>query len=520
MVAAKCSWKPDRAPLVAYMSALSVTPTETEACGLFRWFLSLRAGCAEKQLHVAVEALKFVRRLELHTKFVVQWKLLLPWANGVLCALLQGMRKQKLKDAVFLELNSRLVELVVPKTPLDLVVKATDWTHLRMELSQVVASGTLGALLFSGCMSHLVAKAVQVEIDRGVDACFDEPKMHEATYMEAKRSTMKNILQIEGVEALHPRRSVNLQYRGERLQVKVCSLLEWTTLAFDARLKANAVRQGKLQELTMEDVLIPRGQYDAEPKAGIAAIMVRQAQAAREHVKVLLADANASSSDMLMKVVLSKTPGLMLMDSNFKVELAMLRALAGDEAEERFLRKILEECMPSATRPLPPETSAQRLNELASSTSHKFAPRHLQGIVAHVQALVAAIMDSRPPQVQSAAKKPELQQVVASLQWFAQHKVGGKLLQGDPAIKAMLDELLADKKAAVTMEQITPVQVWAWRLTHEQRAALQEVVTRVGADAATTVQSLHGKSKDKGAKDKEKAKQKDAILKSSLDMFR
>ena len=53
--------------------------------------ITLKVGCL-LQLSVAKEALKFISKTGMHTTFDAHWKLMLPWVDGVLHALLRNSR--------------------------------------------------------------------------------------------------------------------------------------------------------------------------------------------------------------------------------------------------------------------------------------------------------------------------------------------------------------------------------------------------------------------------------------------
>ena len=60
--------KPDRSLFTTYMSTTQAVPNAKEIVGLFRWFLTLKVGCV-KQLAVALDGLRFIQRLSLHTVY-------------------------------------------------------------------------------------------------------------------------------------------------------------------------------------------------------------------------------------------------------------------------------------------------------------------------------------------------------------------------------------------------------------------------------------------------------------------
>lgn len=71
MLAAQRS-KPDRSLLQGYMASLAAAPNMTETCGLFRYFITLRPACMA-QLAMAMDCIRFVHRLKLHSIYPLQF---------------------------------------------------------------------------------------------------------------------------------------------------------------------------------------------------------------------------------------------------------------------------------------------------------------------------------------------------------------------------------------------------------------------------------------------------------------
>ena len=154
MLAAKKA-KPDRDPFLCYMAKLKEAPNDTEIAGIFRWFLTLKAGCM-KQLPVALEALRFIKRLNLHELYKQQFSIIKFWGDKVITAALTKCRSQKQTDQTFLDLYSDLLTLFFPSKSFEQVVnKYGQWDAMFKELAEVAACGSIDRALFE----HALAQA-------------------------------------------------------------------------------------------------------------------------------------------------------------------------------------------------------------------------------------------------------------------------------------------------------------------------------------------------------------------------
>ena len=79
---------------LSYMAKLKEAPNDTEIAGIFRWFLTLKAGWM-KELPVALEAMRFIKRWNLHELYKQQFSIIKFWGDKVITAALTKCRSQK-----------------------------------------------------------------------------------------------------------------------------------------------------------------------------------------------------------------------------------------------------------------------------------------------------------------------------------------------------------------------------------------------------------------------------------------
>eukprot|EP00974_Lingulodinium_polyedra_P027296 2635530-Lingulodinium_polyedra.AAC.1 len=73
---------------------------------------------------------------------------------------------------------------------------------------------------------------------------------------------------------------------------------------------------------------------------------------------------------------------LLLMDQNFKVELAVFDLIAGDHSKTHFHNKVMA-CLPTKDQFIAPEIALQNLRNLAATKLYQMCPLSVQGTLDH-----------------------------------------------------------------------------------------------------------------------------------------
>ena len=206
-----------------------------------------------------------------------------------------------------------------------------------------------------------------------------------------------------GADFLPRKREVELKYRNQDLTVRLDSLGEEVDLKFAAVVKGLAVQQGKLGKMWCEDLLVSDAEGACPLKAKIHPELLKEAKAARHLAGNMVADASVSTADVLVKLFAQKSPALMLMDPNFKVELALLNLLTSGGSHGQLNKSILQ-CLPTKSNLISAECAAQRLNNLTTGALYKLSSRACQEQLKLTLELVGAIVQGRVPQVDEAAR--------------------------------------------------------------------------------------------------------------------
>lgn len=169
--------KADRSLFQAYMAGCSSAPNATEISGIFRFFLTLRPGCA-RQLSLSMECLRFIERLSLHHTYAEQFSHIMGWVDTMLCAVLAKSRSQKISDKQFIDLNMDFLVLILPIVPLKRVLACKGpLLQVHDSLLKTVADTTLGKELFQSAMSQVLAEQVGQRITTHIVAALKPGKV-------------------------------------------------------------------------------------------------------------------------------------------------------------------------------------------------------------------------------------------------------------------------------------------------------------------------------------------------------
>lgn len=274
-------------------------------------------------------------------------------------------------------------------------------------------------------------------------------------------------------------------------------MAEQVTLRFSAVQKPIAVANKTLPRLWCEGLVVD-GAWTNPYKATVAEATMKEPAAARDVAKTVVTDANATTADAVAKLLNQKAPSLILPDPSFMLELGIVTELTTDCQENKLMARVLKE-LPSVQKIAAAECAAQKLNALSGSDLYRFSSRSSQDRLKLAHTMLAAIVESRRPEVQSALAEDFLGNVVTSFQWFLHcQAVGSKTTWcGAEAAQRMLKSAgtkAQQNKAA--LEDIAPLRVFYWLLDDNQG----EVVDRLAKQVALTASSTLAIVPDRGTK--------------------
>ena len=280
--------KPDRSLFLSFSQSCDRTLNLKEAVGLFRWMITLKVGCL-KQLGVSKEALKFMCKTSLHTAFAAHWKLMLPWVDGVLHALLRKSRYAKQTDETFLKVNEALLVLLLDKAALTACTTAKDMALVVDPLAMLTQRWEVGRALFLPLQCKVMEQRVELHIRTAVESCFHttDAEISMDIVNKARAKCMGELHHIEGIDDLPSRREVKIAYRSTTCLVSITALAEEVDLRFCSAIKGLAVEAQRLDKCFAEEILVTAATRARAHTVQIGADLVLEASAARMHLATL-----------------------------------------------------------------------------------------------------------------------------------------------------------------------------------------------------------------------------------------
>lgn len=251
-------------------------------------------------------------------------------------------------------------------------------------------------------------------------------------------------------------------------------------------------------------------------KARLAFDIIQPFVIARKHLNSLISTMLDKGAEALLSMVCQSGPKLHLLDETSKIELAVIYQLSGEQATRRGYQQLMA-CMPSASSPVPPETTAQRLDALRTCAGHRLAPPTIQETLRHVSSLVEAIMDGRAPDMRSALGNASLRPIVTSFQYFVRYGSGAKAKYGTEALQDIFKECSAKHKTnSASLSDVAPLCVYSWLLPADLVKEARELISAIKLQASCAMKTLASKK----SCSKSGLGEKDSAVKMAMDMFR
>jgi hypothetical protein len=522
---------PDRILICVYLSS-TLEINATELCGLYRWFLSLKPGCA-KQLTVCLECVKFVRRLGLKQKFAREFGVLRHWVDEVMvAALLRSRIVSKARDDKFIEAHKASLVLVIPEVDLQAVVDADGhYERTQVQLVSVCASSTVGLHLFeTACHNNLALRAqecMQEQIDKyfGVVGVMTDEKlivmMNETTLM---------VECIPGIQEIPAKRNIKIPMGPLQLTIQVSSLHEELRLRTSVAKKVLAVKQGSLRKMWNQDMLCDHNISPAQWKATIPASLVAEAEYARQMSEQMFDDMSlgARTADVVKKLMKTRLQDFLSMEVDFKIEAAMIELLTSDSDMGRYKAAILEK-LPIEANVVSAASSAQQLEALASSKLFAMAPRTAQEKLKVIKNMVAELADDRQPNIDDAHYKCDfISSAIATFGYFLEFSqpasatdAAAPTLYGVNALKAIVaatEQKSADGDA--TLKDVDKLVAFRFLAKDDLAAKIDALAKTVHAAMCSFASKATAsvKKSDKKMKDAKAAHTESSLL-ATMSLF-
>ena len=188
---------------------VSEVPNLKEACGILRWFLSLKPTASTEQLNCCMEVLRWVVRHNLHDKFHEKVQLVTSSINAALTRCLDLARKQGCKPTEFLKLHSSEVAMLLPSAELEKVLSHTgEWLEVEPQLQVLVSSCGLGMQLFGFAIKETLGAMVCQKLEKHLDELIKSKTITPELVRTTSKAMLTAVKEISNVDALPVRRSI------------------------------------------------------------------------------------------------------------------------------------------------------------------------------------------------------------------------------------------------------------------------------------------------------------------------
>eukprot|EP00971_Amphidinium_carterae_P092686 1835478-Amphidinium_carterae.1 len=186
--------------------------------------------------------------------------------------------------------HDTLWPLVLPKKEVGEVFAVPEGTSMSTvgdALETLINSSSLGERIFTFALQDILAHKVQRVIKTELATLKGKDRLKEVDMRESKRKMLASIEQVDGIEGLTSRRTIEVEYRNLVFKMKVCSYQEQLELCSGAALRGWMTQAGALKALPGEAVIC--GKDDDCKLKTFDASYGKDAAAARRYIGTLMA---------------------------------------------------------------------------------------------------------------------------------------------------------------------------------------------------------------------------------------
>lgn len=153
--------------------------------------------------------------------------------------------------------------------------------------------------------------------------------------------------------------------------------------------------------------------------------MCEAPEAARKSIDRALMRQEATTSDLTLQTLAQRRASLLVTDTEFYFEIALLQALCGQGSEQRLVMAVKKQ-LPDAEKAVSFETAVQRVTAMKTQPVFTMASRTAQARVATILRILAKYCDGEVPDLSVLAGDATMQPLVAQLAYFVRHHVDDK----------------------------------------------------------------------------------------------
>ena len=158
-----------RQPMMQYLK-VAEKPNLKEACGILKWFSTLKATARSEQLICCMGVLTWMHKHEIEKDFMDKFEVAKPSINATLVGVFENAQKQRCKPTELLRLYGTEVSLLLPKAALNTVITCSgDGLDVEPLLQELVSSSGLGTRNFGFAIKRTLGSIVCKELNSQLD---------------------------------------------------------------------------------------------------------------------------------------------------------------------------------------------------------------------------------------------------------------------------------------------------------------------------------------------------------------
>jgi hypothetical protein len=367
--------------------------------------------------------------------------------------------------------HAEIGSLLVPRVAIEACLSVPpggSWSTVEKHLHDVATSSDVGSAIFGMALSKLAqSKTTKIIADaltkiQLADITLDTIKIAKDEVVTNLRAFNVNAHDVVGIYV------VKVHYRSVELDFTVHSAMDEFLAKLSGITRGIAVDKGVLPPLLCENQLVPKNR--ALPTITVDAAVVADSKRARQTAENLAQGREADSGAAMIAIFKQKHSILWGLDKSWRLEFTFFESHNGEHGARR-LRSLIVECLPSDQLQISPTASLALLNELGRSKLLSFCGLGLTSVFTNVLEWVEHIRDHRVPSFQSETSE-FIALVKTRMASFLSHSppagsAGGTIMYGADAARALhlqMKVLVAAKSEEVTLQKLTPLQVFSWLL--------------------------------------------------------
>ena len=469
---------------------------------LMQWALDLNP-VNDKHRRMLLDLVRFFKKINIETHHGHFFEFVKPWISDVLIHAFSKVKLSKNREwpMTFLKTHSSLVAMVLPVGSLQAVMASAiaGWHTHRLELKELVAFD-LGEAIFGFSMRTVAQRDMDTWLREKVEQIESaKGPLSGATFDATVTTLQKELAQTSFGKFLESERDIEFKYRGLAFPAHIADTNQYILLAVAACYKGLAVEGGNAPSMWIEHVLPFREALANPPTVDLE--WCEPCKQARQALKDCVQEYASLDAGVLKEVVNLRTSRFLEMDPFFKVELAVVRAIAESSDGKQLLLTVLN-LMPSENERVTPLQALSSIERVEKGDLYKLSKTTAQGKLAVIKALLTDLAETQPLTTLAAIQADlSLQDIANRFKFFLTHEdetADSPMTFGAEAWRKRYKDMCDTASgASIKPEKIEELEAYSWLVDDAARKDLASLSSLVQKAAAAKSKVVRGTKKQK-----------------------